>query len=236
MTTYEIIVTDVTRYGTLYCVAGWDRIRGGMIRPEPSGAIAANEPSRFWDGQHAGPNRTFAVGNIVRFDANAPAANFQFPHATEDRILVAGQPIMLVGQQTVAQTAQAVAGGISPTLEAAFNNGLIRAASNKAHVPIGYNGRSLGAIEIAPNQIQFYVQSFDPAKPQLRSRITVGNNLYDLSVPADAAKSRWQGQGLAGLQADAQASMRIHVRVGLSRPFAAMPNSCYSQVNGLYFL
>jgi hypothetical protein len=32
MAVYEVIVTDVTCYGTKYCVAGWDRNVGGMVR------------------------------------------------------------------------------------------------------------------------------------------------------------------------------------------------------------
>ena len=31
LTTYEIVITDVTQYGSLYCVAGWDLQDGGMI-------------------------------------------------------------------------------------------------------------------------------------------------------------------------------------------------------------
>jgi hypothetical protein len=44
---YEIIVTDVTRYGSLYCIAGWDFRNSVMIRPEPSTANAVAEASRF---------------------------------------------------------------------------------------------------------------------------------------------------------------------------------------------
>lgn len=235
MATYEIIIPDVTCYGTLFCVAGWDRLAGRMIRPEPPGATVASEVSRFWDGSLAGPGRFFAIGNIVRFDASPPHANFPYPHATEDRLVDLSRPMDVLGQLTLPQTVQAVTSGTSPTLEAAFDGGLIRAASSKAYVLGGHVGRSLGAIEIVPNRIQFHVATNSTnGKQQLRSRIAVGNHSYDLSVPADSARTRWKGNGLASLQGDANASNRIHVRVGLSRPFAGNP--CYSQVNGLYFL
>jgi len=87
MLSYEIVVTDVTCYGNLYCVAGWDPGRGHMVRPEPPGANAA-EASKFWDEERAGVGRIFSAGNVVRFAAMPPPSNFPFPHATEDRILV----------------------------------------------------------------------------------------------------------------------------------------------------
>ncbi|MBZ9661394.1 hypothetical protein LB523_20330 [Mesorhizobium sp. ESP-6-4] len=206
-----------------------------MIRPEPPSASAINEVSRFWEGNFAGPGRFFSVGNIVRLEASPPPANFAFPHATEDRLVDLSKPMDILGQLTLVQTAQAVAGGTSPTLEAAFDGGLVRAASTKAYVLEGHIGRSLGAIEITADRIQFHVATNpNNGKQQLRAHIAAGNHYYDLSVPADAARGRWKTSGLASLQDDANASNRIHVRVGLSRPFAGNP--CYSQVNGLYFL
>ncbi len=126
--------------------------------------------------------------------------------------------------------------GVSATLEAAFDNALVRPPSGKAYVPAGDNVRSLGAVEIRPNQLQFHQNTYNPNNPKLRARITIGGNLYDLPVTADAARTRWQQNGLAALQGDVQASRRLHVRVGLSRPFAAMPNQCFVQINGVYFL
>ena len=100
----------------------------------------------------------------------------------------------------------------------------------------GERTSSLDAIEIAPRSISFYELNPSAGKRQLRARIDEYGVQYDLSVPADAAKSRFLVGGVAALQGDARASNRIHVRLGLCRPFAAMPNSCYAQVNGLYFL
>jgi hypothetical protein len=235
MAAYEITITDVTCYGTSYCVAGWDSNSGRMVRPEPPGATLASESSKFWDARYAGPGQIFAVGNVVAFEAALPPANFPFPHATEDRIVDLSRPLTLIRQLTLPQTTQAVSAGVSQSLEEAFDGGLVRAASNKAHVADGHVGRSLGAVEIGSNQIRFYVENNSySGKQKLRAHITVGGNLYDPTVPADSARTRWKGSGLAALQSDAKAANRIHVRVGLSRAFAGNP--CYLQVNGLYFL
>ncbi|MFI0848075.1 dual OB domain-containing protein [Mesorhizobium sp. IMUNJ 23232] len=233
MAVFEIIITDITCYGTLYCVAGWEHRRRQMIRPEPPTASNTSEGSRFWNEHHVGPGRPFSIGNIIRFDASPPPNDFPFPHATEDCLVNLSRPIDIVGNLAFSQIARAVAGGISSSLEAAFDGGLVRVASGKAYVAGGHFGRSLGAIEIAPSRLQLYVDTYGD-KQRLRCRIGIGNNLYDLSVPADAARTRWKAAGIDVLQNDAKGSTRIHVRVGLSRPFGEHP--CYAQVNGLYFL
>lgn len=236
MATYELIVTDVTRYNDLFCVAGWDVNNGGMIRPEPPTAKATAEASRFWSAQNAGPGKFFAVGNRVRFDAAMPPANFPFPHAKEDRVVIAGRPHEILGQMISAQMVQAVAGGVSASIDAAFGGHLNRANSGKAHVTAGTQTCSLDAIEIDPGSISFYEHNPSPGKRQLRVQIDDNGIKYDFSVPADAARARFLAGGVAALEADVHASQNIHVRLGLGRPFAAMPNSCYAQVNGLIFL
>lgn len=236
MPTYELLITDVTRYGDLFCVAGWDLYNGGMIRPEPPTANAFAEASRFWTHQHAGPGKFFSVGNRVRFDAASAPANFPFPHATEDRIFAAGNNNVVLGQMTSAQIAQAVAASVSGSIDEAFGGHLHRAYSGKAHVIAGTHTGSLDAIEIERGSISFYEDNPSPGKRRLRARINQDGIGYDFSVPADAARSRFLEGGVAALEADAAASQNIHVRLGLSRPFAAMPNSCYAQINGLYFL
>jgi hypothetical protein len=236
MAIHEIIVTDVTCYGNLYCVAGWDVEQARMIRPEPATANVNAEASRFWSGQSAGAGTFFAVGNRVRFDASPPPQNFPFPHATEDRIYVHGPASVVVGQLNLGQVADLVADGVSDDITEAFGGQLIRAHSGKAYVAAGTVSNSLDAIEILPGGLAFYEDNPSPGKRRLRALIDQSGVEYDLSVPADAARARFLAGGVAALEAGAAASSRIHVRLGLCRPFAAMPHACYAQVNGLYFL
>ena len=237
MADYKIIVTDVTCYGSLYCVAGWDRNTHRMIRPEPPGASTANEASRFWDVRFVGPGKLFDLGCIAEFYAADPLPDFPFPHATEDRIVDMTRPRRSVERLDMPQIVQAVAAGVSPTLEDAFDGGLVRVAgSRKPYVQVGHVGRSLGAIELAPRQIAFQENTFDPSKRKLRANLSVGGLRYDLSVTAEAVRARWLAGGLSALRADVEASKRIHLRVGLSRPFRDKPDQCFLQVNGVYFL
>lgn len=235
MATYEIIVTDVTCYGSLYCVAGWDRISNRMIRPEPPGANSRDEASRFWSTAYAGPGKTFSVGNVVRFEATDAPPNFLFPHATEDRIVDTGTPMQILEALTPAAMVQAVAPGTAASLPLTFDNALVRVKS-KAYVPTGNRGRSLGAIEIPSSDIIFFEHQWQNEAPKLRARVTSAGLVYDLSVPAEAARARWRAAGLAALKADVKACSRVHIRAGLSRPMQTRPNECYSQLNGVILL
>lgn len=234
MPTYEIVVTDVTRYGDLYCVAGWDVLNGVMIRPEPPSANAANEASRFWGSNNAGPNKFFSVGNRVRFDAALPPEAFPFPHATEDRLVLQQPNTAVLGQHTLEEIVQIVQMGVSPTLLQVFDGQLVRANSGKAYVPAETNVPSLGAIEVPPGTIQLYEDNPSGNKRRLRAIIQHAGQGYDLSVTADAAKERFLSDGLPALAADIEGAERLHLRVGLARAFNDAP--CYAQVNGIYCL
>lgn len=234
MPDYEVVITDVTNYGDRYCIAGWDLNRHTMVRPEPPGANAADEPSRFWDGQWAGPGKFFDVGNVVKFEANLPPPNFAFPHATEDRVWVRAIENAPLRTLTAAQLVDAV--GVSIGLGAAFVGGLVRAPSGKAYVPRDFAGPSLGAITVPVGRLNLFENAYDPAKPKLRAHLTEGGLRYDLALTSDAARARWLAAGLKALRADIGACEHIHVRLGLSRPFRGRPDECYAQINGLYLL
>lgn len=234
MPTYKVLVTDVTTYGALYCVAGWDLNRKAMVRPEPPGANAASEVSRFWDSQWAGPGKFFGVGNVVEFEANPPPADFPFPHATEDRLFV--KAIGQVPLRTLSAAQIAATVGVSIGLNAVFGGGLVRAASGKAYVGKDFKGPSLGSLTVAPEKLSLHENRFDAANPKLRAWLREGFLRYDLPVTADAARTRWLGAGLEALKADIAASKEIHVRLGLARPFPQRPDECYAQINGLYLL
>lgn len=241
MPSHRLIITEVTSYGDLYCVAGWDVDRGAMIRPEPYSANAAVQASRFWREPFAGPGKLFEVGNFVRLaDITDAPFDFEFPHRTEDRIVTRGSEAEILSQHSPAQIAQAVAGGVSNSLRAVFGPNLQRTwtgpGSTKAYVPRGNVGRSLGAIETTPTRVRLTENTYNPAKPQLRALIKDGLTTYDLSVTSASIRTLWKAQGVDAVRAELANCQRVHIRVGLSRPFPDKPNECYAQVNGLYFV
>jgi hypothetical protein len=230
---YEVIITDVTRYGqTLYCVAGWDRNAGRMFRPEPPNSDPNTEASRFWSADYVGKDKVFWVGNVVRMSASRPPPTFPFPHATEDRVITPGSAFTVLNKLECPQIVQALAPGISPSLPVVFGGGLIQASSGTAYVPAGHIGSSLGAVEKTPSDVEV----FENNKSKLRATIQDGGEEYDLGITADALITRWKASGLRALAADLKESKKVHIRVGLSRPFPVIPDKCFVQMNGLYFL
>ncbi|MGV2104330.1 dual OB domain-containing protein [Rhizobium sp. 21-4511-3d] len=227
MSIYKLIITDLTRYGTLFCVAGWDVERNRMIRPEPSTATATGEASRFWDTQYVGTGKLFEVGNLVRLDLDDPPDNFSFPHATEDRI--AGDA-KLFEKLDVDKLAEVPSDTFASALKSAFEGNLSRTSTGTSYVHAGTKTGSLDAIEIDPHQIHFY-ETGDGGKHRLRASIIEDNKRYDFSVPADAARTL----GANKLNEQVKASSKIHVRLGLSRPMNDIPDSCFAQINGVYF-
>jgi hypothetical protein len=233
MAIYEILVTDVTKYGDRFCVAG-QTADGAMIRPEPAGANAAYEPSRFWPGADAGPDKFFAVGNVVSFEADPPPAHFPYPHATEDRIVRAEGSRKILNTIAEADLAANAQESVSESIAVAFDGGLVRAPSGKAYVPNGFDGRSLGAVEVGPKSLTFHVNNYKPDRPKLRAFVREGDAVYDVAVTSARAHGTWKDAGLNALQQAVNAGAAVHLRLGLSRPFPARPDECYLQINGIF--
>lgn len=181
MAVYEILITDVTNYGSLFCVAGVSA-DGSMIRPEPHTAQAANEASRFWSNADAGPGKFFAVGNVVRFEANQPPAAFPHPHATEDRLVIPGCQRQIVETLDYAAIPARAHPSVSPSIAQAFDEKVVLAPSRKAYVPKDTQGHSLGAIEIGTRHLQFHVNNYRPDRPKLRAYVEEGGSTFDLAV------------------------------------------------------
>lgn len=205
-----------------------------MIRPEPPNANAAHEASRFWTAQHAGPGKIFSVGAVVNFQANQPPAASPFPHATEDRIVAGGSKLVSTATHAPVRLAELAAASVSGSLGDIFDDRLVRAYSGKAHVAAGERVASLGAVEIDPADIRFHEELNGKGQRKLRAWISEGGVEYDLSVPADAPRDLFLKRGADAVQAEMRACRRLHVRIGLCRPFPAMPDACYAQINGLY--
>jgi hypothetical protein len=234
MPTYVIAVTDVTRYGDKFCIAGWELDRSKMIRPQPFGAQAGSEPSKFWPSNQAGEGQALAVGNVVRFDAAKPDPTFGFPHATEDRVLLQGGTIEVLKQVGTDALAKAVRDSVSQSLAGAFGGGLERKANGKAYVKPGFKGPSLGAIEVKSDAIHLHEHTDWNGRTKLRAWVNDGAQNYDLSVPAESIGNRWREVGIEKLKEEVVACDLIHVRVGLARAFP--DNPCYAQANGFIFL
>jgi hypothetical protein len=80
MEKFRLLITDLTTYGQLRCIAGWDLDRKRMIRPEP-------RPGDFWPAAQTGAGTPFCPGAIAVFSAAPPKPVTDYPHLTEDHVV-----------------------------------------------------------------------------------------------------------------------------------------------------
>jgi len=220
---YRIVVTEVTLYGRLRCVAGFDLDRGVMIRPEP-------EPAGFWEARVCGPNTTFHPGHVVEFRGERPQT--ALPHNTED-IVVSGKP-RKVGMLSTDGLKQALARAAAFTAETVFGDHL-RFDRDKAYVPAGANCGSLACQTVEAARFKLSEKVYKD-EHKLRAELEVGGRVLHLGVAAKALKQAFEKEGLAAARALTPKVGLAQVRLGLARPFKDHPDQCYLQVNGLHAL
>lgn len=221
---YEIVVTEVTLYGSqLRCVAGYDRARGEMVRPEP-------EAAGFWPRITCGAGTTFHPGHVVRFRGRKP--DTAPPHRTED-VVVEGKPFRAsvlsvedfkaVLRQSAFLTTREVYGGHLVV------EGL------RAFVPAGAPCGSLACETVDAGALRLADDAFKD-QHKLRARVTLDGKALELPVAAKDLKQAFQKAGVAAARALIPGGGRLQVRLGLARPFDDRPNQCYLQVNGIHAL
>lgn len=220
---FRIVVTEVTLYGKLRCVAGYDLVSRRMIRPEP----AAGE---FWPALVCGTNTTFHPGHVVRFEGDQP--NTALPHRTED-IVVRGEP-RREGVLAPEALRKALAGAAALSPDVVFRE-LLRFDGYKAYAPAGADCGSLAGIELRTEDLQLAERRFE-AQVKPEAHLLLGGHLLHLAVAAKDLKQAHQKNGLDAARALLAGADRLHVRLGLARPWQEHPDQCYLQVNGIYRL
>ncbi len=227
MNTFRVLITDLTDYGDLRCVAGWDLDRQLMIRPEP-------HPGGFWDQSLCGPNKPYNPGNIVQFQAALPNPPTEYPHLNEDRV-VAGKPLL---EKTLSRADFASnLRKVRLVDRAVAFTAPVEISNSKAYIKVGTNHPSLQGLEIRGDQISFFEDSFmnGPKKP--RCLLEVPNRpSISLSLTATDVHQLYKKQGINGLKDLYVGNYDLHVRLGLARGFGTYPDRCYMQINGIYRL
>ncbi len=220
---YEIIVTEVTLYGRLRCVAGYDRTSGEMVRPEPG-------PGEFWPAYVCGENTTFHPGHIVRFRGHKPET--PFPHRTED-VVVDGKPFRAGVLPTVGfHDALRQAAQLTP--RKVYGNHLIF-DGQKAFVPAGAPCGSLAAQAVDATSLRLIDDEYHDHH-KLRARLIVEGHALELPVAAKDLKQAFLKDGVEAARALLPDAGAVQVRLGLARPFDEKPDRCYLQINGLHAL
>jgi hypothetical protein len=219
--TYQVMITEVTLYGKLRCVAGYDLNLDRMVRPEPAAAS-------FWDAVVCGENTTFHPGHIVEFTGNVPAT--APPHQTED-VVVTNRP-RKVAVMTPADFRAILESTEKFSAGSVFGDCLI-IEGVRAYVPAGAACGSLACMVLLAKNLHFHAEEYD-GRRTLRATLPVGGQTVQLSVAAKALKQPFLNHGLQAPIDLLKGAKRLHVRLGLARPFGAIPDKCYLQVNGIY--
>jgi hypothetical protein len=224
MPEYQLLITDITNYGDLRCVAGWDLDRNKMIRPEP-------HREGFWQSTMVSPAGPFEIGKTAKFKAKKPNPSTAYPHFTEDRVV-----------EGAVKTGTPPAGRTNILKHAAFSSldelfdGNLVVDGFKGHVPVGAECRSLGGLIVDTKgvQIESYCNSF--GKNRLRLRFTTRGTALAPNITSSQAYARHAAGELGAVNREIASASKLILRVGLARAFEAMPNRCYLQINGLAIL
>lgn len=228
MERFRVLITDLTNYGNLHCVAGWDIDRKKMVRPEP-------HAGGFWEQTYCGAGKPFAPGNIVTFEAAPPNPKTALPHLNEDMV-VAAKTIKLEKTLSRISFSTDLAKISALNREKAFAPP-VEFANGKAFVRTGTNHTSLVGLAIPSGEVSFTTEKFGDKPPKPRCLIAVPNKApLNLSIAATDLRDIFKKQGDSGLTQLFAGKHDLHIRLGLARGWGAYPDRCYMQVNGIYRL
>lgn len=226
MADYRLLVTEITNYGDLRCVAGWDLDRSKMIRPEP-------HPKGFWQSGQTGPNGPFKLGATVHFSAKKPSPNTDYPHLTEDRVVIGD---VSAGTRLGSGAARELLRDAAfNSLEDLFDGNLV-IDGDKAYVPVGAQCASLGGLIVPAKGA--VVESYRNYKGQqrLRLRFRDPQQLLAPNLTSSKAYEMHAAGEIDQLNARISKGRELMLRIGLARGFQGVPDRCYMQVNGLKIL
>jgi hypothetical protein len=209
-------------HGGNYCVAGWEGERGAMVRPLPGG--------HNWTLALLKQNRV-KPGTVITLRTSGKAHRSAFPHATEDCEIDAGS-IRNTGAEFKNWFGRD-APARERTLAAAFgapiqHNSIWQGVRQSAHIRGGTNCRSLWGLETMSAQLRF-VEHFG----KLKAVIVDPSGSYQIAVAGAELKRYYKNNGLDGVNSLLIAPRRLHLRLGLARPFEQQEDKCYCLLNGI---
>ena len=225
MEKYRVLITDLTEYGALRCVAGVDLEDNSMVRPEPG-------PAQFWQATSCAPDGPFVPGNVVEFEATTPKPATDLPHLTEDRV-VRGKPCAIESYDPEKFIEHL--GKLNTPLEEIFGD-QVKFENGKPYIEKGTECPSLFGTAVESTAVQFHESKYkdSPAKP--RVLLELPNGTADLSITALDLREVHRAGGVKGLNSRFESAKLIHLRLGLARAWDDYPDRCYMQVNGIYIL
>lgn len=208
----------------LFCVAGWCAAANRMVRPLPNGG---NWPKGLLTNKGISPGVTLGVTAL-----NQPITS-AYPHRTEDT------PIDPMSAQVVHPGPQDWFGVGAPplatTLQEAFegnvhHNSEWNGRRQSVYVPANAVSRSLWGVGISRDDLDL-VEDWG----KLKAHINDGQHNYMVSVSSKGLKEAFRLGGIVAANASLPLDGKLHVRMGLARPWHAHPEKCYAMINGVHW-
>ena len=224
MSEYRLLITEITNYGDLRCIAGWDLDRNEMIRPEP-------HREGFWLSTMVSPDGPFEIGKTAKFEANKPNPPTAYPHLTEDRVVVGA---VIAGAQPAGHT-KILEGAAFNSLDDLFDGDLV-VDGFKGYVPVGSECRSLGGLLVDAKGVEIESYRNFSGKNRLRLRFTTEGVALAPNITSSRAYAHQAAGELDAVNQKISEASKLILRIGLARAFDEMPNRCYLQINGLTIL
>jgi hypothetical protein len=220
----QMVVTEVTMYGRLRCVAGWDFTNKRMVRPEPA-------PEQFWEAIYCGERSTFHPGHVVTFEANKPET--ALPHQTEDWVVAGGVtnhgPLPIETFQKVCK--KSIVDGPGP--DQAYGPHL-RFSGFTPYVLEGTECSSLCGLELPASELTFLEKMKNTGDVRLRAGFSLSGQRLDLSIAAKDFRQTYRAGGLQAAKDLVAGAESLHIRLGLARAMDDGSGRCYLQINGIY--
>lgn len=124
----------------------------------------------------------------------------------------------------------AVRDSVAPNLKVLFGRNLQR-QNQSAYVLLGTKCPSLGAIEINRNDLKFLQKRWEDKPPKLRA--VLAKEQLDLSVTSTILHRTFSTGGVQAVERLLPKGGKLHLRMGLARPFGRYPDQCFLRPNGL---
>lgn len=199
-----------------FCVAGWDLNECRMKR------LLINRG--YWDLKELEKLH----GHSWIIVENEPLTEPRdYPHRTED---VNIDLDTLYVKETFTKSrdiAMRLKASESKNIDDIFNNKI----KNNSYVPQNTKCASLGAINITPSQLEFITEN-----GKLRANLTDNDDQkYCLKISCKYIRDIFdKDKNIDILNNSLLSTDKIHLRIGLARPFLMQENHCYLMLNGLF--
>jgi hypothetical protein len=188
------------------------------------------DSTHFWrSSRGSGHDRIFWPGHVVEFEGTVPTKQ-PYPHASED-VVVERESLRKSGDKGQRVLAGAVGDSVVANLNVLFGRSLQR-QNRSAYVPLGTKCPSLGAIEINRKDLQFSQKRWNDKPAKLRA--ILAKEQLDLSVTSTILRGTFSTGGVHAVEQSLPKEGKLHLRMGLARPFGDYPDQCFLQINGIF--